>query len=222
MVLDSQPSPRGMASLEDVRSWLEEGVENPERLEHVKFTIVEESAEDGRLRALRATSAEAPVMLLAIDLGDSPVPAIRVVVETGVETVDLEPERKLKLYRSLLLYSRLPLVKTYLYGDEHKLALAVDLDKKSLSRAEFNDAVASLLLAYVTIVSELGFREEAAEEAMRSLTALAAAQLRSGRGREEVEETLIAAGVPRELADRILDEVYGQEESGDKGSRLYM
>ena len=209
----------GLVTLEDVREWLEEGVDNPERLEHVRFTILATEESEGRLTALRATSAAVPVRLLAIALGDSPIPAIRVVVETDVDTADLEPREKLRIYRALLGFSKMPLAKVYLYGDDHKIALAVDLDKRSLSKGEFNDAIAALILGYLGLVEKLGIEEEAYEEAMRNLVLLAAAQMRSGRDPEEIEESLRSAGVPGEIVERIMGLI---KAGGREGGSLYM
>ncbi len=180
---------------------------------------METRSEEGQLKVLRATSAKVPVMLLALDLGDSPIPAIRIAVETEIDTADLEPGKKLKLYRRLLSYSKLPLAKMYLFGEDHRIALAVDLDKRSLSKNEFNDAVAALLLAYITMVEELGLQEEAAEEALRNLMALAAAQVRLGKEPEEIRKNLEAAGVPKEIVDNIVDAVEADEKAERKARR---
>ncbi len=200
---------QGAVDLETVKEWLVEGVDNPERMEHVKFTVLEERRENGRLTAFKATSPRIPVSLYVADLGEKPIPALRVVVETGVATVDLEPEAKLRAYRLLLLLSKLPLIKVFIHGSEHSIALAVDLDKRSLGRDEFNDAIAAIAIAYNLLVRELGLEEEAGAEALKNLQELAAAQLRRGKSRSEVEEMLVRAGIPRELADKIVESVYG-------------
>ena len=211
----------GEVSLETLKSWLEEGVERPERLENVRFVVLEERRSDGGLEAFKATSPSIPVTLSVVDLGPSPVPAYRVSIETSVATVDMEAERKLRVYRALLLLSKLPLVKVYLYTEEHAIALAVDLDKRSLGRREFNDAIAALAIAYSLLVRELGLEEEASAEALRNLQLLAAAQLREGRSRGEVEEMLVKAGLPRELADKIVESVYGAEAGVEGGEGFY-
>jgi hypothetical protein len=212
----------GLVTLDDVREWLEEGVDNPEKLEHVRFTILGVEEAKGRITALRATSASIPVKLLAIDLGDSPIPAIRVVVETDVDTADLEPREKLKVYRALLGFSKMPLAKIYLYGDDHKIALAVDLDKRSLSKGEFNDAVAALILGYLGLVERLGLEEEAYKEAMRNLVLLAAAQMRSGKDPREIEEALRSAGVPGEIVETIMSVIQRSGEEAGGTSSMYM
>ena len=211
----------GEVSLETLKSWLTEGVERPERLEHVRFVVLEERRSDGKLEAFKATSPSIPVTLSVADLGSSPIPAYRVSIETSVATVDMEAERKLRVYRALLLLSKLPLVKVYLYTEEHAIALAVDLDKRSLGRREFNDAIAALAIAYSLLVRELGLEEEASAEALRNLQLLAAAQLREGRSRGEVEEVLVKAGLPRELADKIVESVYGAEAGVEGGEGFY-
>ena len=211
----------GEVSLETLKSWLTEGVDNPERLENVRFVVLEESRSDGKLEAFKATSPSIPVTLSVADLGPSPIPAYRVSIETSVATVDMDAERKLRVYRALLLLSKLPLVKVYLYTEEHAIALAVDLDKRSLGRREFNDAIAALAIAYSLLVRELGLEEEASAEALRNLQLLAAAQLREGRSRREVEEMLVKAGLPRELADKIVESVYGPRAGEEGGEGFY-
>jgi len=201
-----------VTDLETLRKWLTEGTENPEMLEHLKFIVVEERKSDEKLKAFRAVSPSIPVRLLVADLGDKPIPAFRVAIETDIATVDMDPVQKLRVYRELLLVSRLPLVKIYVYSDEHLIALAVDLDKRSLGRREFNDAIAALALAYNYLVRELGLEQQAGEEALKNLEMLAAAQLRRGRSREEVEEILLQAGIPESIARKIIESVYGSEE----------
>jgi hypothetical protein len=203
-------------SLETLKEWLVEGVENPGRLEDVKFIVVEENRRNNKLESFRAISPSIPVRLLVADLGDRPIPAFRVAIETDIATVDMDPQQKLRAYRVLLLASRLPLVKVYVYTDEHIIALAVDLDKRSLSRREFNDAIAALAMAYNYVIREMGLEREAGEEALRNLELLAAAQLREGRSREEVEEMLLRAGIPESIARQIVDSIYGEQEKFKK------
>ena len=211
------------ASMEDVRSWLEEGRDEAEDLVDLRWEVLEEKrGEDGGLASFRATHPALPVNLLVlhVPIGEGPG-AVRLVVETGLDTVDLEPGEKLRLYRSLLRLSRMPLAKYYLYGEEHEIGIAVDLDLRSLSREEFNDALATLALAYLYLRDlSPSLRERMRREEVRVLAKLVANYVEKGRSREEIVELFTRSGLSRKEAEKIVSSAF--REAGRGGATIYM
>ncbi|MCE4600231.1 MAG: hypothetical protein F7C38_01515 [Desulfurococcales archaeon] len=210
-----------LTTLEDVKKWLVEGVDEPETFVDLRWQVIDERVEDGKLKMLRVSHPKVPVNLLVLDLEnpDYKIKTLRIVIETGLDTIDLGPEEKLALYRLLLDISKLPLAKYYIFGEGHEIAIAVDLDKKSLSKAEFEEALASLILGYTYLVSVLpaGLKRKIIEESFVSLANLVAAWYRQGVTRERALQNLVDAGIDREVAEKIIGLVYGSEGGREPG-----
>ena len=217
----------GPVRLEDIRAWLEEGRDEADNLVDLKWVVYDEKrGGDGSLISFRASHPMVPVNLLVLLVSEglgSRGPIMRLVVETGIPTVDLEPREKLKLYRSLLRMSRLPLSKFYLFGDDHEIGVAVDLDLRSLSKEEFDDALMLLSLAYLYL-RELSPEIERAmrREEIDVLTRLVRNYIESGRSREEVVRILVDGGMPRDEAERIVSLIYDEEGRPRRRSPIHM
>ncbi len=205
-------------SLEDLLEWLRHGEEKPRRLVDLPWTIIEEKRVDGRLVSFRASHPGILVNMLVLYLPTRPEegrgPFARLVLETDISTIDMEPGEKLSLYRRLLSVSRLPLVKYYIYGSDQNVGVAVDLDLKSLSIDEFEDALAMLLAGYIYLKKMKGFEEILRREEASVLAKLVIAHLARGESREEVIEYLAKSGITREEAEEIVSAV--EEAAGGK------
>jgi hypothetical protein len=152
---------------------------------------------------------------------------VRLVLKTNISTIDFEPERKLSVYRDLLSVSRMALVKFYLYGDNHNVGVAVDLDLKSLSHDEFTDAIAMLLAGYLYLKSMSGFKELLEAEEVKTLAKLVVAHLSRGESREEVITYLVRSGFSEDEARRIvaaIEEAAGIRREGEesRGDTLFI
>ena len=201
-----------LISLEEVKKWLVEGSDDPDTFVDLKWSVLEEERdENGVLRRIRVTHEKVPVNLLALDLEDpsGSMPVIRLVVETGVSTVDLEPSTKLRLYRFLLNTSKIPIVKFYLYGDENEIGIAADLAKKDLTREEFETALAGLLLGYSALTRVPGVKEQALEEQVKMLYLLLSKWMRDKVSCGEAVIRLVRAGLDPEAAKAMVKQVYG-------------
>ncbi len=211
--------------LETIKEWLEEGKDNPDTLVDLKWAIIEEKKEQERLVSLRASHPSLPINLLILLLTPQRlakagvIQTIRLVIETDIPTVDLDPQEKLFVYRDLLSSSRLPLVKFYIYGEHHFIGIAVDLDLKSLSKAEFNDALAMLMAAYLYLRKNEAFTRYLRREELMMLAKLVVNYIRKGASKEEIIEYLVESGVERGQAEEIVDSIYklSGESEQDKG-----
>ena len=202
-----------------IKEWLVQGSDEPESFVDMKWQVIDERVEDGKLTALRVTYPNTPVNLVVVDMEnpDVKIKAFRMVIETGIRLLDLSPNTKFEVYRVLLDLSMIPLVKLYVFGEDQEIGVAVDLDKKSLSKEEFNEALAALLAGYRALVEMLprDLKEEASEEALLVIYKLVENWYRSGVSRESAYRSLVKAGLDEEFAGRLVDLIYGGGSGGD-------
>jgi len=206
----------GPVDLGVIREWLESGVLAGSGVLLKWEVLGEERDERGRLSVFRASCIGFPVNLVVLSVDgpscrDGPCVA-RLVIETGIPTVDLDPNVKLRLYRSLLLAGRLALAKFYLYGDEHYIGVAADLDLRSLSRAEFEDYLAMLVAGYLYLRELPGMEEILREKELDVLAGIVLEHLKHGESKEKVVETLEKMGLPRDMASKLVDALSGKRQ----------
>ena len=201
----------GVVTLSDVAEWLREGKDDPETFVDLRWVEIGKVKDNGRVYGLRFTHPKVPVNLLVLDLEivSGNVPMIRLVVETGVKTIDLRPEDKIRLYRHLLEASKMPFAKFYLFGDEDEVAIAADLDKRGLSKDEFESHLASLLLGYALLAKHDSVKPQMAEKEAETLILLVSKWLEKGVPRELALKRLLDAGFNRETAEELIKMVYG-------------
>ena len=198
-------------SLETLKSWLAEGSPESESLVGSKWIIVEESSDTTGLREFAAILPKIPLTLLVIGLRDADgnVFAARLVVETPISTADLDLESKVKLYRRLLTLNRMALVKYYIYGEDNTVAIAVDLDLKSLSKEEFEDALARLLLGFLYLGKlDERFEKMMKEKEVMDLGRMVLSYMERGKSREEIIQLLVEGGLSRDLARDLVNTIY--------------
>ncbi|MCE4625429.1 MAG: hypothetical protein F7C35_06150 [Desulfurococcales archaeon] len=217
----------GRVTFDTIKKWLVEGKDNPDNLVDLKWSIIDEKEEEGS-RALRATHPKVPINLLVLSAKSTKgkeFDYVRLVIETFIETRDLPPETKLKFYRILLDLPKLPLTKLYLYGPDDTVGIAADLDLRSLSKEEFDDALAMLLLVY-TYLKKLstGLEELMTKEEILMLGLLVRNYIEKGMTKDEIIDTLVKNGLPKEIANDLVNTVYtitgGSEKRGSDS--LYM
>lgn len=207
-------------SLEAIKTWLVEGVDEPETFVDLRWEVLDEYRDsDGRLISLRVTHPRIPVNLVVLDMevGETKLPCIRLVVETGIETIDLEPRLKTKLYRLLLEGSKMPMAKFYLFGDSDEIGIAADLDKELLTKEEFEEALAGVLLGYMMLMETSGLAELLSISEAQVLYTLVSNWYSRGVKRAEALERLVRAGLDKEIAELIVGKVYSSS-----GTLTYM
>lgn len=202
-----------IVSLERILEWLKEGKDKPDTFVDLRWEIIkEERGPDNKLTMFVATHQAVPVRLLVLDLErmDAKMKVIRLAIESNIDTIDLSPEGKIILYRFLLDSSKLPLVKFYLFGESHQIAIATDLDKRLLSKEEFEEALAALLLGYMYLGDSLPdqLREKMLEASQLALVELVQRWYEEGVDREEALKNLVKAGFKEEEAMKLLSLVY--------------
>lgn len=202
----------GKASLEDLLSWFLEGRDDAEDLINLRWGLLDKREEDGRLVSFLVTHPSAPLKLRVLDLEheDSKIPVVRLAAETGISLSDLDHCDKHILYKSMGYFSKLPMVKFYTIGDDEELVIAVDLDKRGLTKTEVSEAVASIMLAYMTLLDNLPkpLVAEAIARMGEVLQALVRNWYRAGVAMERARRQLVNAGIPEDIVDKILDNVY--------------
>jgi len=178
----------------------------------VGWEVLEEGRDpEGRLRWFRATNATLPVVLLVMDLEDAVedpdarVPAVRLAIETSVKTAYLDVEERLALYREMFDKAKIPLATFYLIGVHDEIVVAVDVDKRILTREVLEDHFRLLLAFFALASASERVWKQVSSESRRVLLKLVRKWLREGLGREELIEKLTAAGYPPEEAAELVD-----------------
>jgi len=201
--------------LDKVKEWLESGVEDPKTIVELKWEILEESRDkDGRITALRAAHPAIPLRLIILELSLSDEKkAIRIVVETNIPTADLPPDQKLILYRLLLDWAKAGLVKIYLFGLHHEIAVASDVSAKNLTKEEFDDALVAILSAVLALSRYEPLAKYIIASEYAVLTELIRRWFREGLSEEEARKRLEDAGVSKEVVDQYIETIYGEKEA---------
>ncbi|WP_297463955.1 DNA-binding protein [Thermococcus sp.] len=138
-------------------------------------------------------------------------------VPLGMETFSMTKDEKLRVYHALLLLNgKVNLMKFFLAGMNDDVYLRVDLDRKTLGKGEFNDALTSLLIGLLSAVSALGLEEEFAQEVFDRIVGMVFERLQKGASRDELLRFLtVRVGMSPEDARALLDRVLQSSDQGD-------
>ncbi|NJE30106.1 DNA-binding protein [Thermococcus sp. 18S1] len=140
---------------------------------------------------------------------------IHLLVPLGLETFSMTNDDKLKIYHTLLrLNDQVNMMKFTLSGMNDDVYLRVDLDKKTLGKEEFNDALTALLIGLLSSVSALGLEEAFAQEIFDRIVGMVVDRVDKGASREELMKFLtVKVGMTVEDAKNLLDEVFAAKRS---------
>jgi len=195
----------------EVLKWLEEGHDNARDIVDLPWKVTK--------KAEGVYLAEYPkipfVLNVVIDEG-----FVHLIVPLGIETVALELPERLKVYHTLLmLNNRLNLIKFCIAGMNEEITLRVDLDRKTLGKGEFNDALTSLLIGLNQVISALGLEEEFARAVFERITMMVLERLEKGAKKEEILKFLVAkVGMDpkdaEEFLKRIIENTMPKEDVG--------
>ncbi|QDA32202.1 DNA-binding protein [Thermococcus indicus] len=143
---------------------------------------------------------------------------IHLLVPLGLETFSMTNDDKLKIYHTLLrLNDQVNMMKFTLSGMNDDVYLRVDLDKKTLGKEEFNDALTALAIGLLSGVEALGLEEEFVEKVFDRILYMLLERVERGYTYEQLMEFLtVKVGLDETGARRLLDSVLGstQEKSG--------
>lgn len=134
---------------------------------------------------------------------------VRLAVPSGVETIAMRLEDKVKVYHTLLvLNERMNLLKFTLSGMNDEVTLRVDLDEKSLGKDEFNDALTALLVGMNVLMDSLGLTQEFQEIVFERLALMVFERMQNGASEGEIIEFLTKkVGMSKEDAEALLAEL---------------
>jgi len=144
---------------------------------------------------------------------------VRLAVPSGIETIAMRLEEKVKTYHTLLvLNERMNLLKFTLSGMNDEITLRVDLDEKSLGKDEFNDALTALLVGMNVLVDSLGLTQEFQEMVFERLALMVIERLQSGASEKEIIDFLTKkVGMKREEAEALLTDIKKAVKEDERG-----
>lgn len=184
-----------------VLEWLREGTDTAEDIVDLPWALKE--LQPG------AYVAEHPRMPFSVLVTFSDE-FVHLLVPLGLETFSMSKDDKLKVYHALLrLNDQVNLMKFTLAGMDDEVYLRVDLDKKTLGKEEFNDALTSLLIGLLSAISALGLEQAFQQEVFDRIVAMVLERLQKGATREELMRFLtVKVGMPEKDAKDLLDQIF--------------
>ncbi|NJE04261.1 DNA-binding protein [Thermococcus sp. MV11] len=135
---------------------------------------------------------------------------VHLLVPMGLETFSMSNNEKLRVYHTLLrLNDQVNLMKFTLSGMDDDVYLRVDLDKKTLGKDEFNDALTALLIGLMSAVSAMGLEEAFEREIFDRIVGMVLERVERGASRDELMRFLtVKVGMSVEDAKNLLNEVF--------------
>ncbi|ASJ05505.1 DNA-binding protein [Thermococcus barossii] len=134
---------------------------------------------------------------------------VHLVIPTSLETYGMSDEDRLYVYHTLLeLNDRIYMMKFSLGRPNDVVNIRVDLDKKTLGKEEFNDALTALAVGLLSGVSALGLEEEFVERIFDRIVVMLLERIQKGYTYEQLIEFLtIKVGLEEKDAKELLDAV---------------
>ncbi|NJE76656.1 DNA-binding protein [Thermococcus sp. ES12] len=134
---------------------------------------------------------------------------VHLVIPTSLETYGMSDEDRLYVYHTLLeLNDRIYMMKFSLGRPNDVVNIRVDLDKKTLGKEEFNDALTALAVGLLSGVSALGLEEEFVERIFDRIVVMLLERIQKGYTYEQLMEFLtIKVGLKEKDAKELLDAV---------------
>lgn len=195
-----------------VLEWLKEGVDTAEDIVDLPWAVKELQP-----NVYVAEHPRMPFSLLVMFSDEF----VHLIVPLGLETFSMSKDDKLRVYHALLqLNDQVNLMKFTLAGMDDEVYLRVDLDKKTLGKEEFNDALTSLLIGLLSAVSALGLERAFQQEVLDRIVAMVIERLQKGATREELMRFLIVrVGMPEGDAKSLLDQIFKAKVEAEERER---
>ncbi len=116
---------------------------------------------------------------------------VHLIVPTTIYTGAMTEEEKLAIYQALLeLNEVIYMMKFTIAGPEGQIRLRIDLDKETLGKEEFNDALTTLVIGVFAGVSALGIEKEFLDKIMARIVEMLVDRIEKGASDEELTEFL--------------------------------
>ncbi|NJE01989.1 DNA-binding protein [Thermococcus sp. JdF3] len=134
---------------------------------------------------------------------------VHLVIPTSLETYGMNDEDRLYVYHTLLeLNDRIYMMKFSLGRPNDVVNIRVDLDKKTLGKEEFNDALTALAIGLLSGVEALGLEEEFVERVFDRILYMLLERVEKGYTYEQLMEFLtVKVGLDEAEARGLLDSV---------------
>jgi len=194
--------------LEQIKKWFEVGDEKAKDIVELPWEVKVYDVE-GR-KVIEAINPRMPIKFYALLIAGKDV--VRIAVKTGFETVYLDSDTRLKIYRDALLGNdSLPLMKYVLMPPNDELALAVDLSIYTLGEKEFNNALTALFVGLSLAASKLGMGEVLARDLMKTLAEMINERIKKGYSPEELVKFLVEkVGMEEGEARGLIEKIVGK------------
>ncbi len=185
-----------------VLAWLTEGQDNAPDIVDLPWKV-----EEIETNAYYAEHPSVPMKLLVMFSENF----IHLVVPTAIETVDMSDEEKLQIYETLMwLNDKVHMMKYSIGGENNQIRLRVDLDKSTLGKEEFNNALTALVIGVLVGVKALGIEEEFLQKVLTRIIDMLVYRIENGESEEQLMEFLTSTvGMDvrdaRDLLDAVLN-----------------
>ncbi|MGC9138151.1 MAG: DNA-binding protein [Thermoplasmata archaeon] len=188
----------------EIEGWLTSGTDTKEDVLDLVWTIKEED------NLIIAEHPKIPFVLY-IRIGDR---FVRLIVSTGMDTALLDPQQRLDIYRKLLILNdRIDLVKFVISGVDEEIILKVDLDKSTLVKDEFRDAITGIVASLYMMVKEFQLEEEFNRRVTERIISMVQEKMNEGATTADLLAFLTKkVGLDNNTAQRIIDEITKKKE----------
>ncbi|ADD08101.1 hypothetical protein [Candidatus Aciduliprofundum boonei] len=134
---------------------------------------------------------------------------VHLIVPTTIETAEMSNEEKLRIYETLMwLNDKVHMMKYSIGGENKNIRLRVDLDKSTLGKEEFNNALVALVIGVLVGVKALGIEMEFMQKVLQRLIDMLVYRIENGATEEELMNFLTnTVGMDVRDAKDLLDAV---------------
>lgn len=134
---------------------------------------------------------------------------MNLIVDTGIETAVLENQKRLTLYRSLLILNRqVELVKFMLDGMNENVFARVDIELEGVTRNIMDESLNTLLSALYLMVRALNLEDEFNKMVVDRMVDTINTMSSEGKSRDDIVKYLVEhVGFPQKDAERVVDEI---------------
>ncbi len=179
-----------------VLAWLTSGEENAADIVDLPWAV-----EEIDIGVYTAEHPSVPMRLM-VKFSDG---FIHLIVPTTIYTSSMDDAEKLAIYEALLeLNEAIYMVKFTLNGPEGQVRLRIDLDKETLGKEEFNDALTTLVIGVFAGVSALGIEKEFLQKIMDRIVLMLVDRIEKGASDEELMDFLRKRVGMDELSAKVL------------------
>ncbi len=136
---------------------------------------------------------------------------VHLIVPTTIEMKGMSDEEKLQIYETLMwLNDKVHMMKYSIGGENKQIRLRVDLDKSTLGKEEFNNALTALVIGVLVGVKALGIEEEFIQKVLSRIIMMLVYRIENGATEEELMDFLTTTvGMDVRDARDLLDAVLG-------------